>query len=67
MPNIGQVIREIREQQGLSQRYVADCCGISNHTVAIIERTGQGTLKNIEGILEALGYELEVVPINGRD
>ena len=66
MPDIGEVIRAIREQQGLSQRYVADCCEISHHTVGRIEALSNGSLKHIEAVLEVLGYELEVVPINGR-
>ncbi|MBO5630416.1 MAG: helix-turn-helix domain-containing protein [Aeriscardovia sp.] len=67
MPNIGEVIRYIREENGYTQGDVAEWSGVYRKTVGEIERTGRGTITNIEKILGALGYELEVVPINGRD
>lgn len=66
MPDVGEVIRYIREEQGLSQRFVADACGISHHTVRRVEGTNMGTIKNVEKILDVFGYELEVVPKDGR-
>ena len=67
MPDIGEVIRYIREQQGYSRRYIEDCCGVDRKTIGRIENTGYANIKSVEAILSALGYELEVVPINGRD
>ena len=66
MPDIGEVIRYIREEQGLSQRAVADACDMTHWTVRHVEATGMGTIKKIEAILDYLGYELEVVPKDGR-
>lgn len=65
MPDIGEVIRYIREDEGYTQRYLANCCGISHHTIAMIENTNKGNLSSVEKILGYLGYELEVVPKNG--
>jgi len=66
-PDIGEVIRYIREEQGYTRKYLGDCCDIDRRTVGRIEDTGCGNIKSVENVLRALGYELEVVPINGRD
>ena len=66
MPDIGEVIRYIREEQRYTRRYLGDCCGIDHKTIGRIENTGYGNIKSVEVILSALGYELEVVPKNGR-
>ena len=66
-PDIGEVIRYIREEQGYTRRSFAGCCGIGRKTIGRIENTGYGNIKSVEAILSALGYELEVVPINGRN
>lgn len=67
MPDIGEVIRYIREKQGYTRKYLGDRCDIDRRTIGRIEDTGYGNIKSAEAILRALGYELEVVPINGRD
>lgn len=67
-PDIGEVIRYIREESGYTMKYLADCCGITRQTIGRIEKnTGHANIKSVEAILSALGYMLEVVPINGRD
>lgn len=67
MPDIGEIIKYIRTKKGYTQRDVEAWSGVDHKTISRIERTGRGTITNIEKILRALGYELEVVPINGRD
>ena len=67
MPGIGEIIKYIREEQGLSQRYVAGICDITPYTVRRVEATNMGTIKSVEKILDALGYELEIVPKDGWD
>ena len=67
MPDIGDVISYIREEKGYTRKYLEGCCGIDHKTIGRIENTGYGNIKSVEVILSALGYELEVVPINGRD
>ena len=66
-PDIGEVIRCIREEQGYTRKYLAGCCCIDRRTIGRIEDTGYGNIKSVEAVLSALGYELDVVPINGRD
>ena len=66
-PDIGEVIRCIREESGYTMKHLADCCGIDRKTIGRIENTGYANIKSVEAILSALGYMLEVVPINGRD
>lgn len=63
--DIGELIKYIREEQGKSQLDVASWCDIQRKTVMRIEQTGRGNYETIEKILSVLGYELEVVPING--
>lgn len=67
LPDIGEIIRYIREESGYTMKNLADRCGIDRRTVGRIENTGYGNIKSVETVLSALGYELEVVPINGRD
>ena len=64
--HIGEVIRYIREEQGLTQTFVGDMTEVERKTVGRIEATGQGRIESVEKILGVLGYELEVVPKNGR-
>lgn len=66
MTDIGDVIKYLRTEKGYTQRYLADCCGIGRQTVWRIELTGNCNLVTAEKILGFLGYELEVVPTNGR-
>lgn len=63
MPDIGEVIRCIREKKGYTRKYLANCCGIDHKTIGRIENTGYGNIKSVEAVLSALGYELEVVPL----
>ena len=67
MPDIGEIIKYIREERGYSQGDVAEWSGVYRKTVGEIERTGRGTITNVEKILGVLGYELEVVPKDGRE
>ena len=64
--HIGEVIRYIREDQGLTQTFVGDMTEVERKTVGRIEATGQGRIESVEKILGVLGYELEIVPKNGR-
>lgn len=67
MPDIGDIIRILREEQGYTQSALANRCGVCRHSIQLIENTNRGNLSSVEAILAYLGYELEVVPINGRD
>ena len=67
MPDYGEVIKYLREKEGYKQIDVAAWSGVAKSTVARIERTGRGNIEHIEAIFNALGYTLEVMPINGRE
>lgn len=64
--HIGEVLKYIRQEQGLTQTMLADCVGIQRKTIGRIEETGHGRIENIEKCLGWLGYDLEVVPHDGK-
>lgn len=65
--HIGEVLRYLRLEQGLTQGQLADFVDVERKTIGSIERTGQGRIENIEKCLGWLGYELEIVPTNGKE
>lgn len=65
---IGSVIREAREQQGLSQRRLALRAGTSQDAISRIERGAEApTLERLAQLLLALGHRpvLSVEPLDG--
>ena len=66
MPTIGDVIHELRTERGLSISDLARMTNTERHTLARMERTTTGNIARFIDVLDALGYELEVVPIDGR-
>lgn len=56
----GRIIRDIREERGISQRALAQLAGINRSSLRRIEHgvTG-GQIDLIERMLSVLGYELE--------
>jgi len=68
-PEIGTVVREAREQQGLSQRRLALRAGTSQDAISRIERGAEApTLERLAQLLLALGLRpvLSVEPLDGR-
>ena len=66
--NVGSVLREAREQQGLSQRRLALRAGTSQDAISRIERGAEApTLKRFAQLLLALGRRpvLSVAPLEG--
>ena len=64
--HIGEVLKYIRQEQGLTRTMLADCVGIERKTVGRIEETGHGRIENVELLLGWLGYDLEIVPHDGK-
>jgi transcriptional regulator with XRE-family HTH domain len=65
---IGSVLREAREQQGLSQRRLALRAGTSQDAISRIERGAEApTLERLSQLLLALGRRpvLDVEPLDG--
>lgn len=58
----GNLIRELREKSGLSQRQLAEDTGVNRSTLRSIE-AGQsdGDILIIERLLDALGHDLEAL------
>ena len=65
---IGKVIRDLRHEQGVSLVEVAAWSDLSTRQVSKIERGHvDGNMRSIEALLDALGYELEVVPVENGE
>lgn len=64
--HIGEVIKECRVKKGWSKNQLSRYSQVNRHTIDRVENTGHGTLNNVEKMLGAMGYELEVVPRCGR-
>lgn len=61
LDEIGPKIKAMRQDKKLTQQQLADIAGISRVTLGKLERAKLGSisLKTIDLILDALGYELE--------
>ncbi len=61
LDEIGAKIKMMRKDKKLTQEQLADIAGISRVTLGKLERAQLGsiTLKTIDIILDALGYELD--------
>jgi len=62
LPKVGRLIRQAREQQGLSHRQLAEKCGISYTRISKLERGifSGWSLKQVMQVAEALGITDEV-------
>ena len=60
------LIRELRVESGLTLTALSDLTDISRHTIANCERGDhKSNIEMVDAILEGLGFELEVVPLDG--
>lgn len=60
---IGKII-EAREEQGLSQRQLADLCGLKQSAIARLEKmNATPQLNTLLKVLRPLGYRLDIVPL----
>ena len=58
----GDLIKELREEQGLTQRQLATRAGVNRTTLRRIEsKRARGDIDVIETLLDFLGYELEAI------
>ena len=65
MVDMGQVIKQLRQDKNWTVAKLARVAGVSRNLIYYIESTGKGTLESYDKILRALGYEFEVMPIDG--
>jgi len=61
LDEIGMKIKSLRKEKGLTQKQLAEIAGLSRVTLGKLERgqIGSITLKTIDIILDALGYEID--------
>jgi transcriptional regulator with XRE-family HTH domain len=64
---IGKLIKQIREQQKLSQSELAKKAGLTQPTLSNIEHGISGNLKHLETLLRALNVEMLLQPITKID
>lgn len=66
--NVSKVIKELRTKKKWTQRQLAEKSGISRQTTWNVERDNHGTtVYTFEKLLNAMGYELAITPIERRD
>lgn len=58
---INEIVRGIREMLHWPLAYLAEKAGVDIGTLHRIEKHGGGKLETYEKLLDAMGYELEVV------
>ena len=59
---IGKLI-EAREARGLSQKQLADMCGLKQPAIARLEKMGATPkINTLIRVLQPLGYKLDIVP-----
>jgi HTH-type transcriptional regulator/antitoxin HipB len=68
MDTIGQTIRQVRREKGISQQQLAERLGMSRNTISGIENgtIAEVGIRKVEAILNTLGYSLTVRRLNGR-
>jgi ribosome-binding protein aMBF1 (putative translation factor) len=63
---IGKVV-EAREEKGLSQRELAELCGVKQPVIARLERAAHSPqIDTLFKVLRPLGYTLAIVPDNSQ-
>jgi len=60
---IGEIIRDIRKEKGLTQSELADLAKTSVNTVRSYELDKITPWRNLQNIIEAMGYEIEIMRI----
>lgn len=64
LARVGQSLRELRKQRGLSQLELADRAGTTRKTVINAEKGSPGlSLGSFVALVEAMGAELTTVPV----
>ncbi len=63
MNSIGDQVKAVRAQQGLTQSDLAARAGVARRTVIELEQGGSITLVNLEKILRSIGLSLVARPI----
>jgi DNA-binding XRE family transcriptional regulator len=62
---IGFIVRQLRSEAGYNRTELGAYADVSPRTIERLEVSGMVTLSSLERILEAMDYELEIVPRDG--
>ena len=62
----GELIRELRERRGLSQKEVADLMGVTQPVYSRLEARGDSLISTLDRLAAALGVELRVTFVETR-
>lgn len=63
MINIGEMVKACRKRENLTLEEVWLRSGVNTATISKIEHTSNCKVDTLEKILNAMGYELEIVPM----
>lgn len=61
----GNIIRDLMKEQRVSERRLADASGVCRSTVRSMLKGKGCSIDKIEALLVALGYKLDLIPIEG--
>ena len=64
MTDTGQIVKMLRKSMGWTVPQLAEKAGISANTVANVERGSNCTILVFDSLVEAMGYEIEILPVN---
>jgi len=69
LQNIGNKIKQLRKQNSITQENLANLAGISRVTLGKLERGQMGAVSvtTLDIILNALGYEMEIIEKKSND
>lgn len=59
------IIRDLMNEQHVSERRLADASGVCRSTVRSMLKGNGCSIDKIEALLVALGYKLDLIPIEG--
>jgi transcriptional regulator with XRE-family HTH domain len=63
----GELVREIREEQGLSQRELSTLAGVNRNALRRLEKEeSPGAIDVLEKLVHILGYEIDLYGIQKR-
>jgi ribosome-binding protein aMBF1 (putative translation factor) len=67
LTNWGELVRDIREEQGLSQRELSSLAGVNRNALRRLEKDeSPGAIDVLERLVHILGYELDLYGIQKR-
>lgn len=66
MTDVGQIIRACRNTRKWTKVKLSQVSGVSLDTIINVERKSDCRLSTFEKLIEAMGYEIEILPTEQR-